>query len=261
MVAATTAEPAFDIGRVVNRAIGVIGRNALPFFLASLICNLPYILMIGVAGAFPGGTTAIFQNPGAALGTLGLLFLAGIGWLVGAFVLQAALTYGTVADLNGKRAGFADSLMTGLSEFLPLLGLALLAGLGIFGGYILLVVPGVMLAVAWSVIVPVRIVERLPVMDCFGRSAALTRGHRWSVFGLMVIYVIASFAISFGTGLVVGAVGALTGVGATVISLAAGSVGRLIASVILSVGTASIYYELRSNKEGIGPEQLAAVFD
>jgi hypothetical protein len=261
MVTAATAEPAFDIGRVVNRAIGVIGRNALPFFLISLICNLPYILMLGVAGTIPGGAQTLFANPGAALGTIGLLFAAAIGWLVGAFVLQAALTYGTVADLNGKRASFGDSIMTGLSEFAPLLGLALLSALGIIGGYILLIVPGVMLAVAWSVIVPVRIVERLPILDCFGRSATLTRGHRWSVFGLMIIYFLASAAISFGLGLIVGAAGAAGGAGTNTISLIAESLGRLIASVILSVGTASIYYELRSNKEGIGPEQLAAVFD
>jgi hypothetical protein len=31
--------------------------------------------------------------------------------------------------------------------------------------------------------------------------------------------------------------------------------------VIASAGVASIYYELRSTKEGIGPEALAAVFD
>jgi len=77
----------------------------------------------------------------------------------------------------------------------------------------------------------------------------------------MIIYFLASAAISFGTGLIIGAAGAAGGAGTNAVSLMAESVGRLIASVILSVGTASIYYELRSNKEGIGPEQLAAVFD
>jgi len=32
-------------------------------------------------------------------------------------------------------------------------------------------------------------------------------------------------------------------------------------AVIASAGVASIYYELRSIKEGIGPEALASVFD
>jgi hypothetical protein len=35
----------------------------------------------------------------------------------------------------------------------------------------------------------------------------------------------------------------------------------MISGIISSAGTASIYFELRSIKEGIGPEALAAVFD
>jgi len=32
-------------------------------------------------------------------------------------------------------------------------------------------------------------------------------------------------------------------------------------TLVAAVGVASIYYELRSAREGIGPEALAAVFD
>jgi hypothetical protein len=31
--------------------------------------------------------------------------------------------------------------------------------------------------------------------------------------------------------------------------------------VLLAAGAASIYYELRTSKEGVAPEQLASVFD
>jgi hypothetical protein len=40
----------------------------------------------------------------------------------------------------------------------------------------------------------------------------------------------------------------------------AASVLRIITTIISTVGIASLYYELRSSKEGIGPEQLASVF-
>jgi hypothetical protein len=36
---------------------------------------------------------------------------------------------------------------------------------------------------------------------------------------------------------------------------------QIIQSLIAAAGVASIYYELRSTKDGIGPESLAAVFD
>jgi hypothetical protein len=35
----------------------------------------------------------------------------------------------------------------------------------------------------------------------------------------------------------------------------------VITSVLSSAGVAAIYYELRSTREGAGPEALAAVFD
>jgi hypothetical protein len=36
---------------------------------------------------------------------------------------------------------------------------------------------------------------------------------------------------------------------------------QMLSSLLLAVGTASIYYELRFIKEGVGPEALASVFD
>jgi hypothetical protein len=38
-------------------------------------------------------------------------------------------------------------------------------------------------------------------------------------------------------------------------------VQTIATSILLSVGIASLYYELRWIKEGADPEQLAAVFD
>ena len=59
-----------------------------------------------------------------------------------------------------------------------------------------------MMATAWIMAVPAQVVEQPGVFGAIGRSADLTRGHRWPIFGLMIIFAIGSTA----------AQGALTGV-------------------------------------------------
>ncbi len=104
------------------------------------------------------------------------------------------------------------------------------------------------------------------MFGAFGRSADLTRRHRWSILGLAVAYVLLSIVVGAVIGGIIGGViGAAPGVSSpgrlvglqVVISLVLQPVQILLATA----GIASVYYELRSIKEGIGPEALASVFD
>ena len=125
------------------------------------------------------------------------------------------------------------------------------------------IVPGLMLAVAWMVAVPAQVVEHTGVFGAIGRSAELTRGHRWAIFGLLVIYIIASLVLQ---GSILGIVGVLAvslspNMSQAATQMVAQPLLNVATSLIGAAGVASIYYELRSSREGIGPEALAAVFD
>jgi len=102
------------------------------------------------------------------------------------------------------------------------------------------------------------------VFGAFDRSADLTRNHRAPIFGLWVIFTIASFFLQlvFGVFTFVAAAGASSNVMLMgVVQAASSLVLRTITSMIGSAGVASIYYELRQIKEGVGADQLASVFD
>ena len=69
---------------------------------------------------------------------------------------------------------------------MPLLGLGIVAGIAIGIGFLLLIVPGLILMTIWSVAAPVLVLERAGVFASLGRSRELVRGNGWQVFGVIV---------------------------------------------------------------------------
>ncbi|HXQ10402.1 MAG TPA: hypothetical protein VN805_05310 [Caulobacteraceae bacterium] len=266
MAGVAAASTRFELGRVIERTFASIVRNFAVFALLAL-------LLAGIPAALTGGLLALASTGATstpvAAGDTGLVAIGAsafsITFFVGAiaaFVLRGAIVYGAVADLNGRRASLGECLSTGLRHVGWLFLLAIVVTVAEVCGYILLIVPGLMMLTAWIVAVPAQVVERTGVFGAMQRSADLTRGHRWPIFGLMVIFVL-------GSGLVQGVAAAAT----APLVAASATTGQVVSQVVIqplattltalvaAVGVASIYFELRSAREGIGPEALAAVFD
>jgi hypothetical protein len=247
------------VARVVQLTGQVIGRHLGLFLLLAFLINAPIVLLtfLFVQGA-EVDAFSIARLVGFVLG----LFI----FILGYVVLQAAIIHITVLDLNGRRPPLGESLKVGLREFLPLIAISILYTLGIALGIVLLIVPGIMALCAWAVVMPVRVVEHTGIGEAFGRSRELTRGHRWNIFFLFLIYigieivigvVIGAFTAVFGEPLEAGEAVSLAGA----VSLVGQIISNTLNSVILTAGLAALYYELRVTKEGIGPEALASVFD
>ena len=245
----------FDLGRVISRTFTSIRDNALVFVVASLVLvGLPSLV-----GAV--GQTSLMR--GDSGGGLLLMILGTILYLVGLFIVQGVVVKAAVNGFNGRKTELGDAFGVGLRMFLPLLGLGIIASLGMFLGFMALVVPGLILSVWWSVAAPAVVVEKRGVFEALGRSRDLTRGYRWPVFGLLVIYVLLSWVVGMALGgLSLALGGGFMGGGASLLAnIVSGPVVNVLSGVVASAGVASLYYELRSAKEGAGPETLASVFD
>jgi hypothetical protein len=161
----------------------------------------------------------------------GSLILVPISFAVS--VIAGTLYQGMVVELvsdvqDGRRDMTVGDLVNAIGPvLLPLIGAGILAGIAIGIGFLLLIVPGLILLTIWAVIAPVIVVEHSGVLDAFGRSRELVRGNGWQVFGVIVcVYVIVFI------------VGAILGAIAAGIS---GSVAmRILFSVIASTLTAPI---------------------
>ncbi len=246
----------FDFGRVVSRTFNLIGRNFVPFFVLSLIfVGAPAAIVMLIQPSL------VQPDPGAA-GLVGAL--AAIVSAVAGLVLQAALTRASVDDLSGKGVSLGAAVSTGLAVLLPLIGLGIMMALGIMAGLLLLVIPGIYLALRWAVAAPVLVVEKVGVFASMGRSSTLTQNHRWAILGLVVLYVIMLLVLYTIIGLAIpGMVGAMSGLspeGPSLVALIVMVALQVLTSMVATVGGAAIYFELRQIKEGVGVSELAQVF-
>jgi hypothetical protein len=143
-----------------------------------------------------------------------------------------ALYVGFVVELvsdvrDGRRDQTVGDLFSAASPYiLPLIGFGILAGIGIAIGFVLLVIPGLILLTFWSVGAPAIVVEGVGPIEAFGRSWQLVRGQAWSVFGvLLLVFLIVVIAEA-----ILGAIGAAIGVA-----------GFIVAAIIAAAITAPIY--------------------
>jgi hypothetical protein len=261
-----TAVPVYEerrmsVGRVFQRAFATIGRNLVVVLgFALLVGAVPGLLLTYALGQF-----GVLSPATLASGSFGTFFGVILGSvLVGIIIstlVEAALTRVTVQSSEGRTVSFGDALGTAFSVVLPLIGLAIVAGIGIMLGMILLIVPGVILFLMWSVAAPALVVEREGVFAALTRSAELTKGARWKIFGIFLILIVGNWLISK----VVGLVGLAayspanaSGLSATnmVVSIVLGTLLNAVSGTIYP----SIYVELRQWKEGTSVEALEQVF-
>lgn len=260
---ATGAE--FSLGNVFSRGIGVITDNPVTVFgIAFLLGGLPSTAFSWFQQSITGEDMDTFQQIGSVA-----ISLASVAVIVLLQVLVlGSLTRATIAYANGARTSIGESVGAGLAVVLPLVGLSIVMGLGIMVGMLLLIIPGIILYVMWSVAAPALVAEREGVMKALGRSRELTRGARWKVFGVLAILVVGYWIVSaivgaamFGAfGFDVAAVAAAAEEGLPIGWLLA---DLLLSTVLLTVWStiiASLYVELRTWKEGPADQALAEIF-
>ena len=244
----TVAEgPTFRVGAVINRGFKIAFRNIASFGVLALVFTSPLLL-------FQLAATQMTSEEDVIIGGIVAFFLQ----ITLAYLLSATVVYGTVQELRGRHATIGDSISRGLSALFPVLGVAFLVTLvTIIGSF--LIVPGIIAAVMLWVALPAAVIERPGVVASLKRSAELTKGYRWHVFGLILILVLIEIVIGIPAVFVAGLSAMLGDPG--ILAAALDYIATAIIALIGTVITAVSYYDLRAAKEGIDIDQIAAVFD
>jgi uncharacterized membrane protein YgcG len=177
-------------------------------------------------------------------------------------LLATAVCFKAVADAYlGIEPDWRRSLRFAVRRLLGLVVLAIAYGVAIVIGFLLVIVPGIWLAVAFSVAVPALLLERVGPFAAMGRSFRLVRGRWWATFGaLLVGYLLVGILGGIVQGIVmvvpgviadgntvVGAIGAVVG----------GTLGAVLTTPYSAAVIALVYFDLRVRKEGLDLQLIA----
>lgn len=96
---------------------------------------------------------------------------------------------------RGGSDGVGDIMKKSWKKKWVLLGVAILSGLAVGGASILLIIPGLILAVYFGFSNAVAVLEDRSVVDSMKRSWHLVRGYFWPTVGRMVLLGLVAFAV------------------------------------------------------------------
>ena len=88
---------------------------------------------------------------------------------------------------RGGKVDFGAFFKVGFKQWWPLFVLVLLMFLGILAGFMLLIIPGVYLSVAWMFATYLKIDRDISISDAFGESRRLVSNSGWWLLFLYVL--------------------------------------------------------------------------
>ena len=167
-------------------------------------------------------------------------------------ILSIAAIHAAIQRLRGESATIGESLIVGFWRLFPVLVVNFLVVLAIVAGSFLLIVPGIIFAVMYSVAMPVCVVEKPGIMASMGRSQELTAGNRWHVFAVGTCIGILTVGISLLSLLFLSVGGAAL--------LAVTLASTFVSTTLQAVFSGVLYHRLRRAKEGLAADEVARVF-
>ena len=213
-----------DVGAVVRRVFDIYVEQAAVLMPAA-----------AVVFAFTGilGGVLIAASPTLAFVAVAIDLVA--------VTLFTGMVVQLVADVQDGRRDATPRQLLGAAA--PVLGQLILVGVvvavGIMAGFILLILPGLILITVWSVAAPVVVLEHPGVFAALRRSRLLVRGNGWRVFAVILALVV-----------LVGAAGNLIDAVAESAGTGPGIVARVVVGVLSAplsaLAAAVLYFDLRA---------------
>lgn len=237
----------------LSLAVSVVGAALLWALLSSTDHIEEFVDGSWVDSAMSGTSVG---PPGPILGATAIQVITS---LVGGLLVAGVATVYAAQDTLGRPTTAADRRSRMRGRWLPLIGVSLAGALGTTIGLTLLIVPGVLLYLAWFVVAPVSVLERADVGTAFRRSALLTQGQWGRIFGISAACAGVAFVLSLAVAALIGQL--LTGlspVGALLVSELVSAVVSLFATGWAGAVCAFTYIDLRIRRENLGPTLAAA---
>ncbi len=250
--------PQRGIGEILSTAFEIYKSNAAGLLLIVAIVVVP----LSFIGAFIEGV--VFAPDTETVTVLGETFetvspraagaailVALVGALIAVVinaVLQAALMRGAALGSIGDPVDIDASYKWGFARFGSVLLISILVGLAVIGGFILLIIPGLIFLVMFSVSIPALVVENLRGTEAMSRSWNLVKGFFWHAVGVIIVAAIIGAVV----GGIIGAIGGDNWFLAWIFQ----AIAQIITAPFAAIVSVLLYLDLRARREALTADVL-----
>lgn len=241
----TTGDPVVDlrvakpVGRVLGDALRCYGAYPSLFAALTLAVVVPYAALVWLIN----DQSLISTRAGDATAVLVILLLSSL--IVQPLI--SALHVNALVELGDGRVPRLSEVFVRGGRTLPVVTAAeVMAALGTAVGFILLIIPGVLLLIRWAVVAQVAAIERVNWLDALKRSGELTRRNYLHVLGVLLSVGVIDTIIDRVIAAAVQSAASLVRI----------LVGVAVQTVVLSFAalvSATLYYDLVARKAGSRP--------
>lgn len=248
------------VGGVLQAAFALYRNHAATLFKIVALVVIPaqvlvlIIFRVSLSHAFAINGTIYTSGP-TAVPALSVIVIG----FISAILAIGALSKALVDAYTGHPSDWRHSLSFAGDHLGPLIWLALVSGILLTIGYLLLVIPGIYFTVAWSVAVPALVFERIGPLAALQRSQDLVAGRWWATFAALLVALVLIVGLTFVIDLILGAIASSGTVDVLLlVSAIARTISALLTYPLLAAVSAVIYVDLRARKEGPTGGGLAA---
>jgi len=256
-VNSNTSIKQFQLGRIIRRTFSAIKHNIKPLLLAIILIwafrflvSLIFLLPLSLAG----------DNQNIAAG--GIILISVISIISALFFLMLISAFADIlaySKFTNNPVGFKVALKRAAKASLPLLLICAIYFIAMQIGSLLLIIPGIIIALGWAVIGPVYLHEDTPLFGTFGRAWQLSSGYKlWIWLAKIVMSLIFLAILMIPIILYISTQSSIGGSGG---SKAVISFGVILSQIFFSISTygffilyasftSALYTELVELKEG-----------
>ena len=253
-----------SLGELLDRTFSLYREH---FWLFAGIMVLPQLVVLVVAVPLrvasrtqPNISTTTIPTHAASV--IFLLFLFVTAFLAMHMTALAA-TVSAVSEMQlGRPTGVRLAYCFLRDKWWRVLWVAILNGLIVGLGFLLFVIPGLIILVRTAVAIPAAVLENQSGWAAIKRADLLTERHRGHIFLVFVLFAILDWAATFIFSLPFGMAGYLlhgpTPGWLSELGDLAGFLRNVLVGPLLTIALTLVYYDLRVRKEGFDLQLMVA---
>jgi hypothetical protein len=252
------------LGELLDRSFFLYRKN---FILFAGIMALPHLVLL--AFQLAGVAVQTWRGPGSGasiLWTLAILVLT-----LGVTAASQGATVIAVSHVHLERPTSIMESFAGIKGRILYLALIMIGyGIGVGVGFVLLIVPGIILALMWALTIPVAVLEDKGLRDSLNRSAELTKGHRGRVFVIYLLFLALLYAVYMAWEVPILLFIGITARSRHMVGLplwtqiampVGGFLSQCLAGPLMTIGLSLLYYDQRVRKEAFDLQHMMATLD